>query len=191
MGRNHPLVESLAEHLFDLAFHPAGDDGPVSRCGVIHTDAVDTWTTLLLLRLRYLQHEESPRGGSPPAPGLAEETLAWGYRGLVPDVEPLTPAEALALLDGAAPAANVAQAQKLEVLREVLGSWQQLMPHLDALLDRRAAELTEGHQRLRAQLHGDGRRGAGVRITPHRPPDLLGAVVLMPVPRGVKGEGVR
>lgn len=181
VGRNHPLIESLAEHLFDLAFHPVGQDDAVSRCGVIQTDAVNGWTTLWVLRLRYLQHAEN--GG---VPQLAEETLVWGHHGLAPDLDPLSPEDAARLLDEAAPAANVSAAQKRETLTEALRTWPELTTHLDALLDRRAAELAESHRRLGAGDEGD------VRIEPRRPPDLLGLVVLLPVPGSLRaGQGVR
>ena len=52
VGRNHPLVEGLAEHLMDLAFHPAGGDQPVARCGVVRTPLVTRRTALFLLRLQ-------------------------------------------------------------------------------------------------------------------------------------------
>lgn len=178
VGRNHPLVEALAEHLFDLAFHPIGAHGPVSRCGVIQTDAVDVWTTLALLRLRYLQQSEGDA-----APGLAEETLVWGWRGLPPDVMPLSLCEASALLDKARPSANIAPAQRQQSLQMALEAWPDLHAHMDTLHQQRAQELAESHRRLMDE-------GPPPRLEPVSPPDLLGLVVLLPIPGGAQ-RGVR
>jgi len=175
IGRNHPLVESLAEHLFDLAFHPGAGVSPVSRSAVIRSASVATRTTLLLLRLRYVQGDR--QGG---APQLAEETLVWGYRNGPPHVSALRPEEARSVLDAATPSATVPAGERAEAVQEALRAWPALEPDLHALLEARAAALAESHRRLRA-----GRDGAAdVVITPRWPADLLGMVVVLPVPGG-------
>jgi hypothetical protein len=171
VGRNHPLVEGLAEHLMDLAFHPTGGDQPVARCAVIRTRQVVRRTALFLLRLRYLHVEDD---GSMPT--LAEETLAWGLRGIYPEVTPLDPAEAARLLDEARAEGSVPGGEKQEVLAETLGWWPSLDKSLAALLASRAARLADEHARLGQLLHVEG-----TRIQPQSPPDLLGVVVLLPV----------
>jgi superfamily II DNA or RNA helicase len=174
IGRSHRLIECLAEHLVDQAFYPSSDRSPAARCGAIRTDAVARRTTLLLLRPRYLIHE---REGETPS--LAEETLAWGYRGLPPDIEAFTLDEARRLVDEATSAANLSAQEKSEVVDETLDAWEALQPQLDAVLDERAARLTESHRRIRSLT-----RAGQVRIEPQRPPDLLGVLVLVPVPKG-------
>lgn len=176
MGRNHPLVEALAEYLFDLAFHPTDQGAPASRCGVIRTTQVDRRTTLLLLRLRYLIYE---RGHDTPS--LAEETVTWGFVGLVPEITRLSPDEAERLMETARADANVPASEKQEVLQETLAWWSTLQGALRNALDKRARHLEETHHRIR-QLISQHR----VRIEPQLPPDLLGIVVLLPVPRGVR-----
>ncbi|GAB4273664.1 MAG: helicase-related protein [Candidatus Promineifilaceae bacterium] len=176
VGRNHPLVEGLAEHLFDFAFHPTSDMPPAARTGVIRTGQVTRRTTLLLLRLRYLQKE---RGDDIPT--LAEETAVWGFTGSPPHIQPLPLEEAQALLDNALPEGNVSAAEKQEILAETLTWWQPLQPHLQELLAQRAATLEESHGRIRHLLkHGR------IQIEPQTPPDLLGVVVLLPIPRGIR-----
>ena len=177
VGRAHPLVEALAEHLVDLAFHPVdGAPPPAARTGVIRTAAVHRRTTLWLLRLRYLQAE-----GADAAATLAEETVVWGFTGAPPDLTPLAPGEAQALLDEAAPALpNVSPAEKREALEEALAGWAAAQPALAALLDERAADLEAAHRRVRRAI-----RQERARFIPRTPPDLLGVVVLLPVPRGV------
>jgi len=173
VGRNHPLVEGLAEHLLDLAFHPAGPDQPAARCGVIRTGRVSRRTALFLLRLRYLHIK-----GDEAAATLAEETLTWGVQGIYPDASELEPAEALHLLDGQLDAVSVPAAERQEVLRETLGWWPCLEGPLAKLLSERAARLAEEHGRLADMV---GSAAKLMQIEPQMPPDLLGLVVLLPV----------
>lgn len=184
IGRNHPLVEALAEYLIDVAFHPTGGDRPVARGGVIRTTQVRQRTTLLLLRPRYLVYEAGEE-----RPSLAEETLVWGFTGTPPEIAPLAPADARALLLEATAAANIAPEQQQAALQLAVDQWKALCGDthsgvarpasaLQELLEGRVAELQESHSRIRRLL-----RQARTRIAPQLPPDLLGVVVLLPVPK--------
>ncbi len=200
IGRNHPLVEGLAEHLMDLAFHPAGENltplppsparrggsyspspsqgegwggGPVSRCGVVRTPLVNRRTALFLLRFRYLHLD----GDGGPA-SLAEETLAWGLQGVYPDVSEVEPVAAQRLMDGQLDATAVPSAERREVLAETLAWWPHLQPRLSGLMAERARRLADEHARL-ADLVGSTAKL--MRIEPQAPPDLLGLVVLLPM----------
>jgi len=64
-------------------------------------------------------------------------------------------------------------------LTETLAWWNALQDALRHTLNERKETLTDAHQRVR-QLLGQRR----VRIEPHLPPDWLGVLVLLPVPRG-------
>jgi superfamily II DNA or RNA helicase len=175
VGRNHPFVEALAEHILHLALYPGPGGGPVSRCGAVRTAQVARRTSLLLLRLRYLQRE-----GREAVPVLAEETLVWGFRGRPPGVEPLPPEEARQLMDSVQPVGNIPLAEKRETIAEVLSWWPQLQALLGEVAEERAQALAAAHRQLR--------QGAGlqrVSLEPQLPPDLLGLVVLLPVPGGV------
>jgi len=184
IGRNHPLIEGLAEHLLDLALHPSSPSqeedrggGPVARSSVICTPLVTRRTALFLLRLRYLHHE-----GDAASASLAEETLAWGLRGIYPDVSELAPDEALRLLDAQHDAASVPLAERREVLRETLDWWLGLQERLGRLLAGRAARLAEEHARLADLVNAASSRV--LTIEPQLPPDLLGLVILLPrIPR--------
>ncbi len=176
IGRNHPLVEGLAEHLLDMAFYPAGDSSAAARTGVIRTDQVGTMTTLFLLRLRFLQVE---RGNDTPT--LAEETITWGFTGWAPNITPLSPDAAQLLLDTAVPTSNVSMSEKWEILTEALNQWPDLQPHLTMLLAERAQALQAAHRRVRRLA-----QQRTVHIEPQTPPDLLGVVVLLPVPKGMR-----
>lgn len=170
IGRNHPLVEGLAEYLLDQAFHPGSGPRAVSRAGVIRTHIVTHRTTLFLLRLRYLQRA---RGADRET--LAEETIAWGLRGIHPDLTELTTEESQYLLDTAQPSQNIAAWERPLVLGETLSWWPELTEQLDALLAKRAAHIEEMHREVRRVL-----QQRVLYIRPQMPPDLLGVVVLLP-----------
>jgi len=184
VGRNHPLVEGLAEHVMDMAFHPPDGGSPATRCGVIRSDGVGKRTTLLLLRLRFLIHEraaKSEQGASEDLPSLGEETLVWGFTGSPPQIDALDLDEARQTLDEIKPTANVSPTEKQRVLDETLAGWDELQKPLNALLRDRSRELRDSHRRVRSLL-----KQSQIRIEPQTPPDLLGIVVVLPVPKGVK-----
>jgi len=176
IGRNHPLIEALAEYLFEAAFHHQKDIA-VSRCGVIRTDEVTIRTTLLLLRLRYRLYERKDK-----PPNLAEETYVFGFKGIMPKIEILSPKEAYTLLDTVKPTANVPLSEKQEVLKETLSAIRYSLEadFLKKFVDQRAQALASSHQRIRRLL-----KKKQIKVDPFFPPDLLGVLVILPVPKGV------
>lgn len=171
IGRNHPLIEGLAEYILDLAFHPTAEGAPAARVGVVRTSQVSERATLLLLRLRYLlyEHEDS-------MPALAEETLTWGFTGWTPDISPLAPEAAQQLLDEVRAAGNVEPAEKREWIEEMLAEWPAVQAHLTQLATGRADELAAAHARLRRIT-----RRARLSVQPQLPADLLGLLILLPM----------
>ena len=104
-------------------------------------------------------------------------------RGSLPDkLERVPDHEVLELLQRAKPDANISIQERQEVLREVLGWWSDLQSFLQSIIQERAKNLYESHRRIRSAAH-IARRGLSVQ--PHFPPDLLGTLVLLPVPKGV------
>ena len=67
------------------------------------------------------------------------------------------------------------------MLRAVLGCWDFLQPHLHELIEDRAVALAASHRRVGRLLGGEQ-----LRVEPRMPPDLLGILVLLPVPVGVR-----
>ena len=175
VGRNHPFVTALAQYIFEEAMEGKGK--VASRCGAIRTDAVDRLTALFLLRVRYLFNQ--PRS----EPLLAEEVLVVGQRPF--DGDWLGPEEALSLLAKAEPVANIPLEEKHELVSLVLSKFKPFLEgdngRLKEILESRAKELSERHKRLRRAVYEPVR---GLSLTPHWPPDLLGVLVLQPVPRG-------
>jgi len=185
IGRNHRFVAALARFLFEEALNRPGN-ATVSRCGALRTRAVNELTTILLLRVRYLVEQHQAR------PLLSEEVLVLGFVGLGGnDAKWLEASDALRLLAEARPDANIALAEKRELVERVLASlgpwhetaekWGTAHPLQRALRERvtrRAEELTEAHKRIRQAV---SLRVRGLEVKPQFPPDLLGILVLQPV----------
>ena len=177
LGRNHPFVSSLARYLLESALS-RGKDVPASRCGVLRTQTVNRRTTLLLLRLRFMLEQ-------PDRPSLlAEEVLVTGFRGFPPDrLEWLSDEEALQLIQDVRPESNVPPPERREVLEEVLGWWGDLQGELERIAFERGRKLEDAHRRVRAAARMPRR---GLKVQPKLPPDLLGVLVLLPMPKGVR-----
>lgn len=176
LGRNHPFVSSLAQFLLEEALTRKGE-ARATRCGVIRSNAIDRRTSLLLMRLRFTLEEPEK------APMLAEEVFVCGFKGFPPDrIEWVSEEEALNLLQKAKPDANISAPERQEVIGEVLEWWSSLKPPLQSLIEKRAQKLLDSHRRIRSAVHLVCR---GLSVQPHFPPDLLGILVLLPVPKGV------
>jgi superfamily II DNA or RNA helicase len=185
IGRNHCFVAALARFLFEEALNRPGN-ATVSRCGALRTRAVNELTSILLVRVRYLVEQHQAR------PLLSEEVLVLGFVGLGGnDAKWLEASDALRLLAEARPDANIALAEKRELVERVLASlgpwhetaekWGTAHPLQRALRERvtrRAEELTEAHKRIRQAV---SLRVRGLEVKPQFPPDLLGILVLQPV----------
>lgn len=178
IGRNHPFVSALAEYLFEEALLK-GKDATAPRCGIIRTRAVSKRTALLLLRGRFsLQTPEST------TPLLAEEVFVKGFSGAsTGDLTYLSDADALRLLHDAKPDANITPEEKREVLAEVLSLWKPSSPETGEMMKTHATAIHDSHRRVRASAKVVRR---GLTVQPHLPPDLVGVMVLLPVPGGVK-----
>ena len=185
IGRNHRFVAALARFLFEEALNRPGN-ATVSRCGALRTRAVNELTTILLLRVRYLVEQPQAR------PLLSEEVLVLGFVGAGSnDANWINAGDALRLLAEAKPDANIALAEKRELVERALASlgpwhetaetWGTAHPLQRALRERvtrRAEELTEAHKRIRQAV---SLRVRGLEVKPQFPPDLLGILVLQPV----------
>ncbi|MBX5493895.1 MAG: DEAD/DEAH box helicase [Bryobacteraceae bacterium] len=179
IDRNHPFLQSLAQWLMEQAL--SGEpESAARRCGAIRTTAVEVRTWLLLCRLRYTIT-------TPGAPDLlAEEVRCFGFSGS-PGPEPawLPPEKALDLLRTARPDANISPGERRETLEELLRNWEAVRDALEPLVIERAKALETAHRRVRASVQLARR---GMSVARHFPPDLLGVLVLVPVPKGLRLE---
>lgn len=206
--RTDPSVVALARHVVDAALDPelADRERPARRCGAIRTTAVESRTTMLLVRYRFHLTLPRPRrpGEPPPEPRtlVAEDAQILAYRSVPGGVgrpptegtsvpggrEWLTDDEVTALL-GAGPDANVlpelvrrAVQASIEELGDPPVPGEPASPGtVQADLDARAGELADrleaAHRRVRSSV-GAIRRGLDVR--PHDHADVLGVYVYLP-----------
>jgi hypothetical protein len=174
--RTHPVTAILAEALLEGALDPLSSPVPaVGRVGAWPTRAVQSLTTVVLLRLRFKLTLHT-RGGRML---LAEEAEALA---LAPDGS-LTGAGSTArdLLEADA-ADDLAPPARLRLVTQASARIAAALDGPIAAHSRaRAAALADDHDRLRA---ADGRRaaGAGLRVSvePVLPPDVIGLYVLVP-----------
>jgi superfamily II DNA or RNA helicase len=176
LGRNHPLVNSLAQYLFEEAFEK-GADAQAARCGAVRSNAVSKRTHLYLLRLRYSLSQ--PEGKSL----FAEEVVPFGFRGSPSNLEWLSDSETLQLLNEVKPHGNLTPSEKKEFATEGQNFFQELKTEIDNVIENRRKRLEESHLRVRS---GAGMLRRGLKVSVHRPADLLGYLVILPCPQGVR-----
>lgn len=179
LQRTDPFVRGLAAWVLDAALDPL-TPGPARRASVIRTDAVQAWTTLLLLRFRFdmtLPHRRGARSM------LVEDAGLAAFRGLPTEPEWLDQ-DATSTLLTAAPAGNVLPTQAREYLRRVVLPEAETVwrPALHDVARRRADELLAAHQRARQTVRRDQARNA--RVVAPFPPDVLGIFCYLPAGGG-------
>ncbi|MCX7975098.1 MAG: helicase, partial [Candidatus Aminicenantes bacterium] len=114
---------------------------------------------------------------------LAEEALVLGCSGTFPhNLDWIPQDNVLSLLSTISPQTNISQNEIKEVITEFLNSWELIKEKLKPILFQRAQKIAESHRRVRAAAH---LRLRGLSVSPYFPPDLLGILCLLPVPKGV------
>jgi superfamily II DNA or RNA helicase len=171
VGRNHPIVETLAQYIFTQAFDLSVSAPIASRCGYVVTDAVKQVTSILVMRVRYRLHRRS----KPDAPLLVEECLTLGFTGPPSYPQWLEPRMARQLLETANSIGDALYERQEQVLRAVLDEWEELEPQLDQWARDRAVEVAESHDRVRAISSGER-----VQVEPILPMDAIGLYVFAP-----------
>ncbi len=172
LGRNHRFVAALARFLLEEALSRHGN-ATASRCGALRTRAVREFTTIFLLRVRYLVEQPQTR------PLLSEEVLVLGAREIGRgSIRWLDDGEALRLLVEAKPDANMPLAEKRELVQRALEAWPTLRHDVEGHVGRRAKALEESHKRIRQAV---SMRVRELEVKPQLPADLLGILVLQPM----------
>jgi hypothetical protein len=103
MGRNHTFVEELCRFLLNNSLISEQKINP-ARSAVIKSKDVKRKTTVLLLRARNVVKSRVKHNQI-----IAEEMIAWGYRGSPDDKDYLESEEAAAILFKAKPTQNLTQ----------------------------------------------------------------------------------
>lgn len=171
VGRTHPLVALLAETMAEGALDPASVEGKVAlgRAGAWRTRAVDTLTTVLLLRLRFKLTTSGRRTL------LAEEATALAFSPAATEAFVLG-ADALALLEADA-SGNIEPSVIARQIDAALTRLEGYQHAISAYASVRAAQLSEDHDRVKAATRGEG---ATTEVEPVLPADVIGLYVLVP-----------
>lgn len=180
--RSHPLVGTLADGLLertladaDLDATRAGNGAAVlGRAGCWVSPAVDTVTTVLLLRLR---HQLGQTDAAAQDTLLVEEATAIALRHSTGDSDLVAGDEPLAWLT-APPSEAVDDRVREQQVAAALAQWPGWQPLLERFATERAAVLLADHQRVRAAARVGGR--ARPQVKPLLPVDVIGAFVLLP-----------
>jgi hypothetical protein len=173
LGRNHPFVEQLCQHVMARTLEHA-PHGAAARASVIRTNAVSRKTTLLLFRCRNVIGE---RGGT--ARVVAEEMIVWGYSGSPSDRNFLDSDAALHLLDTAVPSGPITPQAQAQFLEDELKLLPDFRTEFDRVAEMRSQHLVEAHERFSRHLH----KTAGGKfevVYPVLPMDVLGIYLLLP-----------
>jgi len=176
LSRSHPIVESLAQYIFDTALDVT-DQAVAKRIGAIRTKSVTTRTTLLLVRFRF--HIKTIEQDSQKEL-LAEECRVFGFEGSPKNADWL-PSEKIESLLIASPDANIAPEVATNFLVEIVDNQEDLTPYFEKRAEKLGQEILEAHRRVRTSA-----RITGVRhqVEAKLPPDIIGFYVFLPVREG-------
>lgn len=173
--RTHPLVSVLADYLLEVALDDDAAEGnaleAVARAGAIFTEAVQTKTSVLLVRLRH-QLNVTHRGATRLL--MCEETVAVGVTS-GEQSEALDDLAARSLM-ACEPSRNMPPPLRDQHIQRAIDQLDDLKPLLEGLARKRANELLEDHRRVREASQGRGE----YRVTPSLPVDVMGVFVLIP-----------
>jgi hypothetical protein len=175
VSRSHPLVSTLADELLERAVSSGARDNQqlatLGRIGVWRSPAVDSITTLLLLRLRH-QITTSRSGRSSVL--LVEEALPVAWQGRANMIE-VQGEQLLAWLE--APAmGTLPESVRQREMQTLLATLEERRDALERIADAQAERLLADHRRVRAASDARGR----YEVRALKPVDVIAAYVLMP-----------
>lgn len=170
IGRNHPIVQTLASYFFEEAFFGKDTVLQSARCSVIRTKQVDIATHFVLLQPRYLLKEGKD------IKGMLEECLLVGFTLNKKQVNLVDFNEAERLVLSLKATKNVAQQSlKSEAIKHALDIWPEVQGLVLPALNARAEAHAQSHGRLNTALREKKRQ-----IQLQGEPDLLGVLVALP-----------
>jgi hypothetical protein len=184
LTRTHPLIEGLATYIMDNALDTVearNAKRAAKRAGAIRTSAVDTVTTLLLVRFRYhiitFEHDTERQL-------LAEDSQLLAFTGAPTDPNWLTADSAETLLQ-AEPDANIAPEEATRRVQQITDAYDRhIKPYIVQTAHDRAQQLYDAHKRVRESSQRTAYRGMRYQVEPQLPPDVLGVYVFLPKPTG-------
>lgn len=175
ISRSHPLIITLADELLERAVSGETRDNQelatLGRIGVWRSPAVDSVTTVLLLRLR---HQITTTRSGRSSVLLVEEALpvAWQGRANATEVQG---DQLLSWLQAPA-SGNLPEPVRQREIRNVLALLDDRREALDAIADVQAERLLADHRRVRQAADARGRYD----VRALKPVDVIASFVLMP-----------
>jgi len=174
VSRNHPLISTLAEYLFDNALNPGGNRNIAARCSVVRSDTVEKITTFLLLRLRFLIRKQSIKDSL-----LAEECIITGLNGYIGSYEYIATKEAEQQFNSIFPTENVSDNDKKHWLNKVLDNFNKIDSHIEQIAENKAEDLLKYFEKMRKAT----KEKKKVEIEPLLPVDVLAISIILPKPK--------
>jgi superfamily II DNA or RNA helicase len=170
ISRNHPLVRTLAEYIFDNAFQEGGNKAIASRVSVIRTEEVDKVTTLLLLRYRFRL-----RGNGGGSISIAEKCLIAGFEGMIGSESWMKKKDAEKIFKEVTPSSSLAENDKRYWADEILKEFNSFDNKLEDLAIEVAEEISESYKRVRKTIKGEK-----TEVIPSLPADVISISILLP-----------
>lgn len=170
--RTHPIVANLASNVMETALDPQLK-GIARRAGAILTKAVQTRTTLLVVRFRYdfisgiVKTQQNQ---------LIEECITFAFEGAPEKAQWLGSDESENLML-ASPSGNIAPDRARDFVLKVIEGVKPLRAYLDEQANVRARKLLAAHQKVRSAAKF---KGAIYKVEPRLPPDILGIYIYLP-----------
>jgi superfamily II DNA or RNA helicase len=173
MGRNHPFVEHLSQHIINTALQRTNN--VAARAAVLRSTDVKQKTVLFQLRVRNVIAEQPTNKQI-----VAEEMWLWGYEGEVTQKNFLAKGAALNLLMSVKASQNMEEPEKAHWLNEEM-QWVKdetlFRKQTDEVALERAYHLVESHTRFKKLVSGNKYQV----VEPVLPMDVLGVYILLPI----------
>jgi superfamily II DNA or RNA helicase len=171
IGRNHPFVEQLCQHMLANAMQPLTQTKrKVSRAAIFRTSDVKSKTVILLLRIRNILNNK--KNGSEL---LAEEMDVYGYVNNIENKDHLSKEACLALLEHCTDIKDLDPNQQQRFLEMEIAAIGQNRHLLDVVVKEHNERLLREHERYRKALEQDV-----MKIGSLVPPDIIGVYILFP-----------
>lgn len=168
IGRNHSLVEQLAQTIISGAFEHNAKH--VARATIFRTDGVATKTVLTILRVRNVMKRKKGYGEL-----VAEELVCWGYRNQISEGNILPHNEVKELLNTLPVKQEINPVQAQSFLQNEVAHIQQHTHFLNGLVKEHAVATVQLHTKYRKAL-GTEDYAVGTIL----PPDVLGIYIIYP-----------
>lgn len=174
IGRNHPFVEDLSRGVVNDTVN--GGQLAASRAMVMTTDAVDTKTTIMLMRVRSVIRDAKRTDREL----VGEEMIFLGYRGNIDRHDFLSQNEARDIFMNARASSDT----MIEVQRRIFDNTMEwtldesvLRRHTDDIATERANHLVEAFTKYKAYRLGENQYQV---VEPVLPMDVVAAYVFLP-----------